>query len=163
MFLLLLDFRLVGRLKTLAIWLKRRIPAGIVFADRTTVMAGRIGQSWANFRSPRACAMGLPAFASEAGTATAGTIRLGARFVHVQSTAIEVHAVDGGDGFIALSVVCHLHEAEASCLTGVAIRNDVDTIDRAVGFEQRTDRFFRSPKTEVSNVNVLQLYFPLLI
>jgi len=107
--------------------------------------------------------LGLPAFASEAGTATAGTIRLGARFVHVQSTAIEVHAVDGGDGFIALSVVCHLHEAEASCLTGVAIRNDVDTIDRAVGFEQRTDRFFRSPKTEVSNVNVLQLYFPLLI
>jgi hypothetical protein len=32
-----------------------------------------------------------------------------------------------------------------------------------VGFKQRTDRFFRSPKTEVSNVNVFQLYFPLLI
>ena len=62
------------------------------------------------------------------------------------------------DRFIALSIVCHLNEAEAARLAGVAIRNDVDTIDSTVGFKQRTDRFFRSPKTEVSNVNILHVY-----
>ena len=76
------------------------------------------------------------------------------RLVNVQGTTIEVHAIDGGYRFIALHVVCHLNETEATSSAGVTIRNNIDTINSTVGRKQRTDRFFRSPKTEVSNVNV---------
>jgi hypothetical protein len=69
-----------------------------------------------------------------------------------------------GNRFIALAIVWHLHEAEAAGLARITIGANVDTINSAVGLEQRTDRIFRSPKTEVSNVNVFQsVYFLSLI
>ena len=94
----------------------------------------------------------LPAFPS---ATAAGAIGLRARFVDVQRAAIEVPPVDGSNCLLAFAIVCHFHEAEAARLTSVAIGGNVDTTDCTVGFKQRTDRFFRSPKTEGSNVNVL--------
>jgi hypothetical protein len=102
----------------------------------------------------------LPAFASEAATTAAGTLRLWARLVDVQGAATKFRPVHGRNGFLALSIVCHFNEAKAAWLAGVTIRDDVDTTDSAVGFKQRTDRFFRSIKTEVSNVNILHFSFP---
>ena len=97
----------------------------------------------------------LPAFTPVAASTAAGTIRLRTCLVNVQRAAIKVSAVYGSNRFLTLSIVWHLNEAKATRLACVTIRADVDTTDTAVGFEQRTDRFFRSPKTEGSNVNVL--------
>ena len=98
----------------------------------------------------------LPAFAPEAAASTAASaIRLRTCLVYAQRAAIQVRAVDGGDSFLTLAIVCHLHEAEATRLSRVAIGNDVHTANSAVGLKQRTDRFFRSPKAEVSNVYIL--------
>ncbi len=100
----------------------------------------------------------LPAFSPKT-TAAACTISFRTCLVNVQTATVKIRPIDGSDSFLALSVVCHLNEAEATRLARVPIRDDVDPINSAVGFKQRTDRFFRSPKTEISNVNVLQVYF----
>src|SRR5579862_939628 len=91
----------------------------------------------------------LPAFTPEAATAATGAIPFWACLVNVQGTTIKVDAVDGGNRFVTLSVICHLNEAETTRLAALTIRADVDTINRAVGCKQGTDRIFRSPKTEV--------------
>ena len=98
----------------------------------------------------------LPAFSPK--TTAACTISFRTCLVNVQTATVKIRPIDGSDSFLALSVVCHLNEAEATRLARVPIRDDVDPINSAVGFKQRTDRFFRSPKTEISNVKVFQVY-----
>ena len=98
--------------------------------------------------------------ASEAGATTARPIRLRACLVDVQAAAIEVFAIDGSNGLFALCVVWHLHEAKTTRLTRITIRDDVDTINSTVRLKQRTDSFFRSPKTEVSDEYVFQVTLP---
>jgi hypothetical protein len=105
----------------------------------------------------------LPAFAAEAAATAAGAFRLRSRFIDVQRSAIQVHTVDGGNCPLALAIVCHFHEAKAASLTSVPVGDDVDTVNSSVVFKQRTDRLFRSPKAEVSNKNIFQFTFPLLI
>ncbi len=77
----------------------------------------------------------LPAFAAEAPATAACTIPLGAGLVNGESTTIKVGAIDGGNRLIALPIICHLNEAEATSLAGVTIRNDIDTINSTVGLK----------------------------
>jgi hypothetical protein len=95
----------------------------------------------------------LPAFAA-ATAAAARPIRFRTGFVHAESAAIEVRAVNGSNGLLSLTIVCHLNEAETTGLSGISICDDIDATNGTVRNKQRTDRIFRSPKTEVSNVNV---------
>ena len=101
-------------------------------------------------------AIRLVTLASVPATAAVRPFRLWACLVNVQGTTIEVHPIYGSNRFIALSIACHLYKAKATRLAAVTIRVDVDTINRTVGCKQRTDRFFGSPKTEVTNVNIFQ-------
>jgi len=104
----------------------------------------------------------LPAFTAKTGatrTITPWPIRLRPCLVNVQRPAIKIRAVDGGNGLFAFAIVPHLYEAKTTRLPGFPIRHDVHTINSTVGFEQCTHRFFRRPKTEVSNVNIFQVYF----
>ena len=105
------------------------------------------------------CEIRLPAFAAEAAAVAGRPIRLWACLVHVESAAIKVRAIDGGNRSIALCIVCHLNEAEATRLTAVPIHNDIDTINSAVSCKQRTDSLFRSPKAEVSNKNIFHVFY----
>jgi len=45
----------------------------------------------------------------------------GMSFVHVERRAIKVSAIEGGDGFLALDVVCHLDKTGSSSLSGIAV------------------------------------------
>ena len=63
----------------------------------------------------------------------------------------KVRAVYGGNGFLRFAIVRHLHEPEATGLTRIPIRNDIDAENSAVSFEQRTDGLFGSAETEISN------------
>ena len=99
-----------------------------------------------------------------AAATAARALGLGASLIDGQVAAIQVLAVDSGDGFIAFAIVCHFHKAKAARLAGVAIRNEVDATDSPVSCEQRTDRIFRSPKAEVSNEYIFQVnLLPFLI
>src|SRR5581483_1301235 len=82
----------------------------------------------------------LPASATAAAVSTAAaaiattesTLRLGARFVDVESPAIEFPAVQTIDRGVRFRIDAHLDEGEAPGLPGIAIGDDVDAIDGAV-------------------------------
>jgi hypothetical protein len=79
------------------------------------------------------------AAASAVTTAAAATLRLGARFVHVEGSAPNFLPVDGVDCTLTLRVIRHFDEGEASGLSGVTIRNDVDAIHTAMLLKKRTN------------------------
>jgi hypothetical protein len=78
--------------------------------------------------------------AAEATSPTpAATFGFGTSFVNVEGSAANLFAIDGVDRALAFRVVRHFDECEPSGLAGIAIRDNVDTINAAVRFKQRTD------------------------
>jgi hypothetical protein len=94
------------------------------------------------------------AVATISATATAA-LDLGTGFVHVQGAAPELGTIQGGNGFISLFGVGHLHEAEAAGAAGITVGHNADPVDLSVGFEDAPQFFFRSVEVEVPNENVL--------
>src|SRR5262249_17423987 len=82
------------------------------------------------------CRVNLPTPAAPpaAGTTPAGLPRLG--LVHRQRPTVHLLAVEGGDGRLSLLVRLHLDEGEALRLAGVAVRDDLGGLHRAVLAEQ---------------------------
>src|ERR1017187_4258733 len=75
-------------------------------------------------------------------------LRLG--FIDCQRPAVEFPTVKTGDSLVALAVIGHLHECEASGLSSVPVRYDVYAADRAVRLKQNSNRVFRCSEAEVS-------------
>jgi hypothetical protein len=108
--------------------------------------------------------LSLPASATAATVSTAAaaiataesTLRLGTRFVDIESPAIEFPAVQTIDCGVRFRIDAHLDEGEATGLPGIAVGDDVDTVDGAVRIEHGTKRIFRRSETEISNKNVFQ-------
>ena len=76
-----------------------------------------------------AAAASAAAAAAEAASATtaaarAGPVGAGPSFVSRQGTALEVDAVQSGDGLVGLVLVRHLDEAETAGLTGKLVLDD---------------------------------------
>src|SRR4051794_16013493 len=69
-----------------------------------------------------------------ASTATAAAaLGLGPCFVHGQASAIDLLAVEGGNGGLGLLVAAHLHETEALRAPGVAVHDDLGGLHGPVG------------------------------
>jgi hypothetical protein len=93
-----------------------------------------------------------------AATATAAmtaAFALRTGFIHIQGPAANFVAVDCGNGPVALRVIVHLNEGKASGLACIAVGNYTDTVDRAVGFKQRTDGLLVGVKAKISHKNIL--------
>ena len=82
------------------------------------------------------------------------TLGLGLRLVHLQRATAHLEAVEALDGAGGLGVRGHLDEAEATGLAGVAVVDQCDRVDRAVGCEQRADGGLVGRKREVTNVDL---------
>jgi Cu/Ag efflux pump CusA len=60
-------------------------------------------------------------------------------------------AVNCCNGSVAFSVVGHFHKAKTAGLSGVAVRNDIYAINRAIRLEQRTDILFAGVEAEIAH------------
>jgi hypothetical protein len=88
--------------------------------------------------------------------ATAAGFVLG--FVHLQWATAEVLAVERLHGFLRVSAR-HLHEPEAARLTGVAIIDESDFFNGAVGGEQIPHAVFRGAEGQISDIQFGQKKF----
>ena len=111
-----------------------------------------------NQRSEPAAAAAEAAPAA-AGAARAGTVRAGPGFVDRQGPALEVLAVQAGDGLVGLFLVRHLDEAEAARLTGELVLDDRRALNRTEGLKGFLDVLLGGGPRNVSDVDV---HLPLL-
>jgi hypothetical protein len=88
--------------------------------------------------------------------AAPAAFHLGTRLVDVQSAAAELGAIQGGNGFVSLLGVGHLHKSEPARTAGVPVGHDADAVYLSVYLEHLAQFFFRSVEVEVPNENVLQ-------
>lgn len=101
----------------------------------------------------------VPALASAVAAGPARAFCLWPGFIDVQRPTIEFPPIESGNCLVAITVVAHFDEAEASGATSFAIGYNVHTIDRAVGFKHGSNRIFGRPEAEVSNKNIFHLIF----
>jgi hypothetical protein len=97
---------------------------------------------------------GLPAGllkSAFAATAFAAALAFGTRFVDIQRAAVEVSAVQRGDGVFGFVPVGHFDESESARLSGHAISDYVDALDSAVWGEKRVQIIFGGLETQVSD------------
>ena len=82
---------------------------------------------------------------------------LGLRFVHLERTSVHLEPVEVLDGAGGLGVRRHLDEAETTGTAGVAIVDQRDGVDGAVGGEQGADGVLVGGERQVANVNLAHL------
>src|SRR6266700_7897022 len=80
-------------------------------------------------------------------------------FVDVQRPAVEVPAVQFGNGAVPFGIVAHFDESKASGLPGVAVGDDADPIDGPIGFKHGANCVFGSPEAEISYKNIFHFTF----
>ena len=96
-----------------------------------------------------------PAAAAAAKTAArAGSVGPGTRFVDRQVAALEVLAVQTGDGLLGLVLVRHLDEAETSGLAGELVLDDGRGLDLAESLEGLLQVRLNHIPRKVANVDV---------
>ena len=113
----------------------------------------------ASLLSTRSPAIVLPLPAAVAAVSTATAIFFGLGFIDIQRPAVQVTAVESGNGLFSLTVIAHFYESKASGLSGFPVRNDVHPINRAVLFEHRANGAFGSSEAEISYENIFHLIF----
>jgi hypothetical protein len=92
--------------------------------------------------------------AAAAAAATAAA-RFVLRLIHLQRAAAEVFAIERLHRFLRVGAR-HLHEPEAARLARVAIVDESDLFNRAMGGEQLTHAVFRGTEGQISNVKFSQ-------
>jgi hypothetical protein len=101
----------------------------------------------------------LPPATIISAVSTTATILFWPSFVYIQRPAVQVTAVESGNGLFSLAIIDHFHEAKASGLSGVPVGNDVYSIHCAVLLEYGSNGNFRGIEAEVSYKNILHLIF----
>jgi hypothetical protein len=94
--------------------------------------------------------------AATATTTAAAALHLGTGFVDVQGAATYLSSVQGGDRFVSLFPVRHLHETKAARAAGVAIGHDADAVNLSVRLEHLSQFFLGRIEVKVPNENILQ-------
>jgi hypothetical protein len=89
-------------------------------------------------------------------TTTAAALHLGTGFVDVQGAATYLGSVQGGDRFVSLFPVRHLHETKAARAAGVAIGHDADAVNLSMRLEHLSQFFLGRIEVKVPNENILQ-------
>ena len=97
----------------------------------------------------------LPATATTTAAAPAA-FRFGARFVHVQGSSADLRSVQSSDCLLSIFRACHLDKSETPRASRVAVGQDADAIDLAVGLEELTQFVFCRIEIQVSHKDVLQ-------
>src|ERR1039457_2795653 len=116
--------------------------------------------TWLVAAAATAAATTAPAPAAAPAAATGkSTIRLRTGFIDVQRSAVELPAIQFRDSAIRFRVCGHFDKSEPSGLAGIPVGDDVDALDGAIRFKQRSNRSFGSPEVEVAYKNILHLAF----
>ena len=92
-------------------------------------------------------------------TTTTAALRLGTRFIYVESTAVHFGAVELHDGCFGIALFRHFDEGEAARLAGVPIRYDVHTLDITVLLKSRQQVVLSRLETEVPHEYVCHFLF----
>jgi len=92
----------------------------------------------------------------------ATTLGLGFRFIHRERSAGKFFPVYGVNCASAFRIVRHFDEAKSSWLTGITVSNEVYTIHGAMRFKQRANFLLTCLETQISNKNILHLFFLLI-
>src|SRR5437588_11886031 len=79
---------------------------------------------------------------------------LGPGFVHVQGPPVEVGSIELRNSGLGIARFRHFDEREATRLTCVTIRNDIDAFYAAIRRESRLEIFLAGLITEISDKNV---------
>jgi hypothetical protein len=111
--------------------------------------------------SPAAATTSAAAATTTVSTAPAPAFGFGTSFIYVKRSAADFFPIYGVYRIVPFRVIRHLDKGKPSGLAGFPVRNDVDTIYRAMSFEQRADILLGSLETEVAYKNILHLCFPL--
>lgn len=101
----------------------------------------------------------LAAATAIAAVSTASAVFLRPGLIHIERSAIQLVAVERGNGLYTLAVIAHFHECEASGLPGIAVGYDVHAVNRAVRFKKGSKPIFGSAEAEVSYKYIFQLVF----
>lgn len=105
--------------------------------------------------APAAAAAATAAAAEAAATTTAtATLLARAGFVDDEGAAAHVGAVHRGDGLAGLFIVGHLDEAEAAGAAGLAVDDDLGTVDLPVLGEQLGEVLLGGAVRKIADVNV---------
>lgn len=94
-----------------------------------------------------------------AAVSTASAVCLWPGLIHIERSAIQLAAVESGDGFYAFAVIAHFHEGEASGLAGIAVGYDVYTVNRAVRLKKGSKPIFGGTEAEVPYKYIFQFIF----
>jgi hypothetical protein len=81
----------------------------------------------------------------------------GPGFIHIERASAQLLPVEGGDGAIGLGAVGHFDESEATRLAGIAVANQRNALDGAVGFEQRANGIFGRAEIQITDKDVFHL------
>jgi hypothetical protein len=103
-------------------WLIKCLPAGSTTPAAATTATGTAPAA----TSATTTATTAPAAASATVTTTGAASRFGTCFVDIHSPAIQIGAVQFGNGCFRIATFSHFNESEASGLTGFPIGYDVD-------------------------------------
>jgi len=94
------------------------------------------------------------AIAATAAAAAETTLRLGARFVDRQRTAVQFASVQIIDRTLRFVGSAHFNKSKALGLTGFAIGDDADPFHRSELLKERAHRIFGGAVAQISNKNV---------
>jgi hypothetical protein len=108
----------------------------------------------ASAATPRASA--TAASGTPAATGSARTpLGLGTRFVDIQSAPSELFPIQRGNGFLGFRGISHFDKCKSSRTSGVAVRDQADLVDFAVGFKQGPQLCVGGAVREVANKKFL--------
>ncbi len=97
----------------------------------------------------------VAASAAASATASAGwALGLWARLVDIERTTSHLGSVQAGDGFLALAIIGHFHEAKTTRLAAVPVGNDGDFVDLPVCPKCLSQIIFGGGEIQIPDVNV---------
>ena len=80
------------------------------------------------------------------------------RLIHIQRPAAHIGAVQSRDCPLRFAFIRHLHESKAPGPPGLPIGHDAHSFYRAIGFEERSNRFLTNTEIEVAYKNIFQVF-----
>jgi hypothetical protein len=87
--------------------------------------------------------------------AAPGTVRLGLRFIDLQSASAKLRSVQSSNRLIGFARIGHFHKPESSRASSFAIGYNADFLDRSVRFENRSQLRLGGAVGQVADVKVL--------
>jgi hypothetical protein len=87
--------------------------------------------------------------------AAASSLSLGTGFIDVQRAAFKISAVQARNSPVGFLGVAHFDKRKTAGAAGIAIGHQVDTINRSIPFEHRTQGRLGGGKIQIAYENIL--------